>query len=154
MSQFVHRLPLIVAFSYLRAEIPHRIVLPDDWDFWAFIAVTETVLEVGTLFRSNATRARTVSRRAFGNHDAQGSPTNQVNAYEMRTFIFFGFILICFELKVSSRHPNFLNGVDPADTTKFADAYHWQTLYEAEPNMGGTDRRDIGAKNDADVARS
>jgi hypothetical protein len=69
----------------------------------------------------------------------------------MRTVIFFGFI--CFELKGSSHHPNYLNGVDPADTTKFADAYHWQTLYEAEPIMGGTARRDIGAKNDADVAR-
>jgi len=131
MSQFAHGLHLIrvAAFSYLCAEIPLCIVLADDRDFWAFIAVTKTVLEVDTLFRSDATRARTVSRRAW---KLKGSPTNQA----------------------SSHHPSFLNGVDPADTTKFADAYHWQTLYEAEPNMGGTARRDIGAKNDADVARS
>ena len=52
ISQFVRGLPFIAAFTPLRADIPHRIATAGDQDFGAFITLTETVLELDTIFRT------------------------------------------------------------------------------------------------------
>ena len=70
ISQFVRGLPLIAAFIPLRAELPYHIATAGDQDFGAFIALTETVLELDAIFRmsshaqnnrSNRTPATTTS---------------------------------------------------------------------------------------------
>ena len=49
---FVRGLPSIPAFNSLRADLPRRIAtIVDDQDFGAFISLTETVLELDTIFR-------------------------------------------------------------------------------------------------------
>ena len=52
VSLFVRGLPSIPAFNSLRADLPRRITAIDnDQDFGAFISLTETVLELDTIFR-------------------------------------------------------------------------------------------------------
>ena len=54
-SLFVRGLPPIPAFNSLRADLPRRIAaIMDEHDFGAFIELTETVLELDMIFRSNA----------------------------------------------------------------------------------------------------
>ena len=54
VSLFVRGLPSIPAFNSLRADLPRRIAaIIDEHDFGAFIELTETVLELDTIFRSN-----------------------------------------------------------------------------------------------------
>ena len=46
ISLFVRGLPAIPAFNTLHADLPHRIAAIDDvYDYGAFIAVTESVLQ-------------------------------------------------------------------------------------------------------------
>ena len=54
ISQFVRGLPLIAAFTPLRADVSHRIAEAGDQDFGAFIGLTETVLELDTIFRASS----------------------------------------------------------------------------------------------------
>ena len=54
ISQFVRGLPLIAAFTPLRADLPHRVAGAGDQDFGAFLALTETVLELDTIFRTSS----------------------------------------------------------------------------------------------------
>ena len=52
ISLFVRGLPSIPAFNTLRADLPRRIAaIPHDHDYGAFIELTETVLELDTIFR-------------------------------------------------------------------------------------------------------
>jgi hypothetical protein len=52
ISMFVRGLPHIPAFYTLRADLPHRIAaVVDDRDCGAFIDLTDTVLELDTIFR-------------------------------------------------------------------------------------------------------
>jgi hypothetical protein len=52
ISMFVRGLPSIPAFNTLRADLPRRIAaIPHDHDYGAFIDLTETVLELDTIFR-------------------------------------------------------------------------------------------------------
>lgn len=52
ISLFVRGLPAIPAFNSLCADLPRRIAAIDDiHDYGAFIAMTETVLELDTIFR-------------------------------------------------------------------------------------------------------
>ena len=54
ISLFIRGLPAIPAFNSLRADLPRRIAAIDDvHDYGAFIAMTETVLELDTIFRPN-----------------------------------------------------------------------------------------------------
>ena len=55
ISLFVHGLPPVPAFNSLRADLPHRLaaIIRDD-DYGAFIGLTETVLELDTIFRPSA----------------------------------------------------------------------------------------------------
>ena len=56
ISLFVRGLPPIPAFNTLRADLPRRIAaIDDDTDFGAFISLTETVLELDTIFRPSST---------------------------------------------------------------------------------------------------
>jgi hypothetical protein len=52
LNQFVRGLPLVAAFTSLRATLPDRIATAGDNDFGAFIVLTETVLEQDTIFRA------------------------------------------------------------------------------------------------------
>lgn len=55
ISLFVHGLPPVPAFNSLRADLPRRIATIDqDQDYGAFINLTETVLELDTIFRSTS----------------------------------------------------------------------------------------------------
>ena len=52
ISLFVRGLPSIPAFNSLRADLPRRIAaILDEKDFGAFVDMTETVLELDTIFR-------------------------------------------------------------------------------------------------------
>ena len=52
VSLFVCGLPPIPAFNTLRADLPRRIAaITGEHDFGAFIELTETVLELDTIFR-------------------------------------------------------------------------------------------------------
>ena len=52
ISLFVRGLPAVPAFNSLRADLPRRIAaISDTHDYGAFIAMTETVLELDTIFR-------------------------------------------------------------------------------------------------------
>ena len=56
ISLFVRGLPPIPAFNTLRADLPRRIAaIDDDTDYGAFISLTETVLELDTIFRPSST---------------------------------------------------------------------------------------------------
>ena len=50
ISQFVQGLPLIAAFTNLQADLPHRVAGAGDQDYGAFIALTEAVLKLDTIF--------------------------------------------------------------------------------------------------------
>ena len=51
VSLFVHGLPSIPAFNTLCADLPHRIAaICDEHDYGAFIGLTDTVLELDTIF--------------------------------------------------------------------------------------------------------
>ena len=55
ISLFVRGLPPIPAFNTLRADLPWRIAaIVDDTDYGAFISLTETVLELDTIFRPSS----------------------------------------------------------------------------------------------------
>ena len=71
ISQFVCGLPLIAAFTPLRVELPYCIATAGDQDFGAFIALTETVLELDTIFR--------MSSHAQNNHPSRPSATTSSN---------------------------------------------------------------------------
>ena len=52
ISLFVRGLPSIPTFNTLRADLPRRIAaIPDTHDYGAFIDITESVLELDTIFR-------------------------------------------------------------------------------------------------------
>ena len=52
ISLFVCGLPAIPAFNTLRADLPHHIAaISDDHDYSTFIGLTDTVLELNTIFR-------------------------------------------------------------------------------------------------------
>lgn len=50
ISQFVWGLPLIAAFTSIRADLPHRVAGAGDQDLGAFLTLTEAVLELDTIF--------------------------------------------------------------------------------------------------------
>ena len=52
ISLFVRGLPLISAFIALRADLPERIATMPDQDLGCFVAITEKVLQLDTIFRS------------------------------------------------------------------------------------------------------
>jgi hypothetical protein len=52
ISQFVRGLPSIPAFNTLRANLPGHISAAHDQDYGAFVTLTETALELDTIFRS------------------------------------------------------------------------------------------------------
>jgi hypothetical protein len=52
ISQFVHRLASIPAFNILRANLPNHILAANDQDYRAFVTLTETALELDTIFYS------------------------------------------------------------------------------------------------------
>ena len=55
ISLFVRGLPPVPAFNSLRADLPRRIASIDqDNDYGAFVDLTETVLELDTIFRSSS----------------------------------------------------------------------------------------------------
>ena len=58
ISLFVRGLPPIPAFNTLRADLPRRIgAIDNDQDFGAFVNLTETVLELDTIFRPAQSQA-------------------------------------------------------------------------------------------------
>lgn len=63
VTLFVHGLPPIPAFNALRADLPRRIAdITDDRDFGAFVSLTETVLELDTIFRPLQSQTARVPR--------------------------------------------------------------------------------------------
>ena len=54
ISQFMRGLPLIAAFTPLQADLPHQVAGAGDQDFGAFLALTEMVLELDTIFRTSS----------------------------------------------------------------------------------------------------
>jgi Pol polyprotein, beta-barrel domain/GAG-pre-integrase domain len=55
VSLFVRGLPSVPAFNTLRADLPRRIAaITNDQDYGAFISMTETVLELDTIFRPSS----------------------------------------------------------------------------------------------------
>ena len=52
ISQFVQGLPSIPAFNNLRANLPTHISVANDQDYRAFVTLTETALELDTIFWS------------------------------------------------------------------------------------------------------
>ena len=54
ISQFVRGLPLIAAFTSLRADVSRCIASAGNQDFGEFISLTETVLELDTVFRASS----------------------------------------------------------------------------------------------------
>ena len=62
LNQFVCGLPNIPAFNSLRSDLPARITNAHDQDFGAFVALTESALELDTIFRSILPQPRTRSQ--------------------------------------------------------------------------------------------
>ena len=54
ISQFVQGLPLVAAFMSLQVDLPHRVAGAGDQDFGAFLALTETVMELDTIFHTSS----------------------------------------------------------------------------------------------------
>ena len=52
ISQFIRGLPVIAAFNTLRAALPTHISNASDNDYGAFVTMTETALELDTIFKS------------------------------------------------------------------------------------------------------
>ena len=52
ISLFVRGLPLISAFTIIRATLPDRLASASEFDLGPFITLTENVLELNTIFRS------------------------------------------------------------------------------------------------------
>ena len=76
VSYFIRGLPPIPAFNSLRADLPRRIAaIHNDQDFGAFISLTETVLELDTIFRptTQSQSART-TRPSLPSHPAPSAP--------------------------------------------------------------------------------
>ena len=52
LNQFVHGLPNIAAFNTLWADLQNHVTAAGDCDFGAFVSLTETTLELDSIFRS------------------------------------------------------------------------------------------------------
>ena len=52
LNQFVHGLPNIAAFNTLWADLQNHVTAAGDRDFGAFVSLTETTLELDSIFRS------------------------------------------------------------------------------------------------------
>ena len=52
VSQFIRGLPVIAAFNTLRAALPTHIAQAADHDYGAFVTITESALELDTIFKS------------------------------------------------------------------------------------------------------
>ena len=76
ISLFVRALPSVPAFNSLRADLPRRIAAIDDvHDYGAFITLTDSVLELDTIFRSSS---RSLSPRPPRPSPASSLPTPAV----------------------------------------------------------------------------
>jgi hypothetical protein len=52
ISQFVQGLPFIPVFNTIRANLPLHVQAANDQDYGAFVVLTETALELDTIFCS------------------------------------------------------------------------------------------------------
>jgi hypothetical protein len=80
ISQFVRGLPLIAAFTPLRADLPHRVAGAGDQDFGAFLALTETVMELDTIFRTSSLVHNPRSNRTPAATQPPSAPSTSSNS--------------------------------------------------------------------------
>jgi Reverse transcriptase (RNA-dependent DNA polymerase)/GAG-pre-integrase domain len=79
ISLFVRGLPSIPAFNTLRADLPRRIAaIPHDQDYGAFIDLTETVLELDTIFRPTSQSSLPRPPRITSNPPPTALPVSSV----------------------------------------------------------------------------
>jgi hypothetical protein len=65
ISQFVRGLPFAPAFNTLRANLPSHVLAANDQDYGAFVVITETALELDTIFRSTHQSSRVTRQQNF-----------------------------------------------------------------------------------------